>query len=176
VESKIRAGIDIYQSMNNIVSLCLIMKFKEIFKVVFSIVMAIFILSMSMGMDISTMKCDKDGTLYLGSEVPSCSEENEVVCTKEQEKVSCCMKEIKKSCCPETKDKSCASSTQNIHFDFETLLTSFDPDFSVASILLFAFNLTDCFNANYNVQTYLSDIPPPKLHKPVLSNIQSFLL
>ena len=67
------------------------MKLKEIFKVVFSIVMAVFILSISMGMNISKMKCDEDGSVYLGTEVPSCSVENEVVCNKEQEKVSCCM-------------------------------------------------------------------------------------
>ena len=138
--------------------------------------MAGFILFISIGMDISKMKCDEDGALYIGSEVPSCSMENEVICTKEQEKIFCCMKEIKKSCCPEKNDNSCASETETIQFDFETLLTAFDPDFSVAPILLFTFNLTDYFNTNYNVQTYLSDIPPPKLHRPVLSKIQSFLL
>ena len=152
------------------------MKFKEIFKVVVSIVMAVFILSISMGVNISKMKCNEDGDLYLGSEVPSCSMENEVICEGKQEKISCCMKEIKKLCCPEKNDNSCASETETIQFDFETLLTAFDPYFSVASILLFAFNLTDCFNANYDIQTYLSDIPPPKLHKPILVKIQSFLL
>ena len=149
---------------------------KQIFINISLVILTIFVVFLSMGINISKMRCDETGTLYLGSEVPSCSEENEVVCTKEQEKVSCCMIEVKKSCCPETKDKSCASSTQNIHFDFETLLTAFEPDFSVAPILLFTFNLRYCFNTDYNVQTYLSDIPPPKLHKPVLSNIQSFLL
>jgi hypothetical protein len=152
------------------------MKFKEIFKVVSSIVMGVFILSISMGMNISKMKCDEDGALYLGSEVPSCSIENEVICTKEQEKIFCCMKEIKKSCCPEKNDNSCASETETIQFDFETLVTVFELDFSVAQSLLFTFNFTDCFNANYNLPTYLSDIPSPKLHKPVLSKIQSFLL
>ena len=152
------------------------MKFKEIFKVVFSILMSLFILTISVGMNISKMKCDDEGTLYLGSEPPSCSMENEVICTKAQEKVSCCMKEIKKSCCPEKNDNSCESETEIIQFDFETFVTVFEVDFSVAPVLLFAFNLTDCFNANYNLQTYLSDIPPPKLHKPVLSKIQSFLL
>ena len=122
------------------------------------------------------MKCNEAGDLYLGNKVPSCSMENEVICEGKQEKISCCMKEIKKLCCPEKNDNSCASETETIQFAFETLLTAFDPDFSVAPILLFTFNLSDCFDANYNLQTYLSDIPPPKLHKPVLSKIQSFLL
>ena len=152
------------------------MKFKEIFKVVVSIVMVVFILSISMGVNISKMKCNEDGDLYLGSEVPSCSMENEVICEGKQEKISCCMKEIKKLCCPEKNDNSCASETETIQFDFETLLTAFDPDFSVAPILLFAFILTDRFNTDYNGQAYLSDIPPPKLHKPILAKIQSSLL
>ena len=152
------------------------MKFKEIFKVVFSIVMAGFILFISIGMNISKMKCDEDGALYLGIEVPSCSIENEVVCTNKQEKISCCMKEIKKLCCPEKNDNSCASETETIQFDFETLVTVFEVDFLVAQSLLFTFNFTDCFNVNYNLLTYLSDIPLPKLHKPVFSKIQSFLL
>jgi len=71
------------------------MKLKEVFKVVFSIVMAVFILSVSMGMNISRMKCDEEGSVYLGTEVPSCSVENEVVCNKEQEKVSCCILRFK---------------------------------------------------------------------------------
>ena len=152
------------------------MKFKKISKVVFSILMVVFILSISMGVNISKMKCNEDGDLYLGSKVPSCSMQNEVICEGKQEKISCCMKEIKKLCCPEKNDNSCTSETATIQFDFETLVTTFGLDFLVAPILLFTFTLTDCFNANYNVQTYLSDIPPPKLHKPVLSNIQSFLL
>lgn len=152
------------------------MKFKEIFKVVFSIVMAVFILSVSMGMNISKMKCDEDGSVYLGTQVPSCSEENEVVCNEEQEKVSCCMIEVKKSCCPETNDKSCASSTQNIHYDFETILTVFELDFSKITILLSFLNSYDSKSYFVKVNNYFSGIPPPKLNKPQLSNIQAFLL
>ena len=152
------------------------MKLKEIFKVVFSIVMAVFILSISMGMNISKMKCDEDGSVYLGTEVPSCSVENEVVCNKKQEKVSCCMIEIQKSCCPETNDESCASSTQNIHYDFETILTVFELDFSKITILLSFLNSYDSKSYFVKVNNYFSGIPPPKLNKPILAKIQSFLI
>ena len=152
------------------------MKLNEIFKVVFSIVMAVFILSISMGMNISKMKCDEDGSVYLGTEVPSCSVENEVVCNKKQEKVSCCMIEIQKSCCPETNDKSCASSTQNIHYDFETILTVLELDFSEKSSLLPFFNSYDSKSYFVKVNHYFSGIPPPKLNKPQLAQIQSFLI
>ena len=152
------------------------MRFKKIFKVVVSIVMAVFILAISMGVNISKMKCNEDGDLYLGSSVPSCSMENEVICNKEQEKVSCCMIEVKKSCCPETNDKSCASSTQNIHYDFETILTVFELDFSKRTILLSFLNSYDSKSYFVKVNNYFSGIPPPKLNKPQLSKIQSFLL
>ena len=152
------------------------MKLKEIFKAVFSIVMAVFILSVSIGMNISKMNCDKDGSVYLGIEVPSCSEEYEVVCNKDQEKVTCCMIEIQKSCCPETNDESCASSTQNIHYDFETILTVFELDFSEKASLLSFFNSYESKSYFVKVSNYLSGIPPPKLNKPILAKIQSFLL
>ncbi|MFQ3332657.1 MAG: hypothetical protein ACI8ZH_000549 [Flavobacteriales bacterium] len=152
------------------------MKVKEIFKVVFSIVIAVFILSISIGMNISKMKCDEDGALYLGSEVPSCSMQNEVVCETEQAKVVCCILEIQKSCCPEKNDNSCASETQNFHFDFETLLTPIEIDFSITNILLATFSPYDTKACFIKVNNYFSGIPPPKLNKPILSQIQSFLL
>ena len=152
------------------------MKLKEIFKIVFSIVMAVFILSVSMGINISKMKCDEAGTVYLGTQVPSCSEENELICNDEQEKISCCMIVVNKSCCTETNDKSCASSTQNIHYDFETILTVFELDFSEKTILFSFFNSYDSKSYFVKVNHYFSGIPPPKLNKPTLAQIQSFLL
>jgi hypothetical protein len=152
------------------------MNLKEIFKVVLSIVMTVFILSVSMGMNISKMNCDKNGSVYLGTQVPSCSEKNEVVCNKEQEKVTCCMIEVQKSCCPETNDESCASSTQNIHYDFETILTVFEHDFSAKASSLSFFNSYDSKSYFVKVNNYFSGIPPPKLNKPELSQIQSLLL
>ena len=152
------------------------MKLKEIFKVVLSIVMAVFILCISMGMNVSKMKCDEDGSMYLGNQVPSCSEESEVTCNKGQEKVFCCMIEINKSCCPETNDKSCASSTQNIHYDFQTILTVFELNFSEKNILFYLFNSYNSKSYSVKVNNYFSGIAPPKLNKPQLSQIQSFML
>jgi len=152
------------------------MKIKEIFRIVFSIVMAVFILFISMGMNISKMKCDEGGAFYLGSEVPSCSMKNEVICAKEQEKASCCMLEVKKSCCPEKNDNSCASETQDIQFDFETLLTVFELDFSVINVLLFTLVSYDKVSHFTKVIKCFSGVPPPKINKPILAEIQSFLL
>ena len=152
------------------------MRIKEIFKVVLSIVMAVFIIAVSMGLNISKMNCSEDNTLYFGTEVPSCSEETEVVCEKEQEKVSCCLMEIEKTCCPETNDNSCESETENIHFNFETFISSECFNFEISPILI-SFLSYNIFSENtYSEIKHFSGIPPPKLNQPELSKIQSFLL
>ena len=93
-----------------------------------------------------------------------------------QKKVSCCMAEIEKTCCPETKDNSCASETELFHFDFETLVTSSNINFSIVSVMDVFLTISSSNYINLKVVKYLSGIPPPKLKKPVLSQIQSFLL
>ena len=139
-------------------------------------IMTILVVFLSMGVNISKMRCDKTGSLYLGSEVPSCSMDNAVICTKAQEKVSCCMLEVKKSCCPEKKDNSCASETETIQFDFETLVTVFELNLKEISALLYTVVLYDkqC-NLKKHIN-YISGMPPPELYKPELTEIQSFLL
>ena len=138
--------------------------------------MATMVIFLSIGMHISKMKCAADGQLYLGTDVPSCSMEKEVACQEKQEKVSCCMIEVEKQCCPETKDKSCASETENIQFDFETIVESIEHNTSLLNAFYVNSYVSNYFTFNYNVNNYKSGIPPPKLHKPILSKIQSFLL
>ena len=137
---------------------------------------AILVLLLSIGMNISKMKCADDGQLYLGIEVPFCSIEKDIDCESKQNKVSCCIIEVEKECCPETKDNSCASETENIQFNFETLLAAFKINFSLAPTLFFNSFLSDNFHLSFNLNSFLSGIPPPKLNKPVLAQIQSFLL
>ena len=139
-------------------------------------VMIILVVFLSMGVNISKMRCDEAGSLYLGSEVPSCSMDNEVICAKEQEKVSCCMLEVVRSCCPEKKDNSCASETETLQFDFETLISAFELNFKEISALLYTVVLHDKQCNLKNHINYESGIPPPELYKPELVEIQSFLL
>ena len=137
---------------------------------------SILVLVLSLGFHISKMKCDEEGSLYMGSEVPSCSMYNEVICAKEQEKVSCCMLEVVSSCCPEKEDNSCASETETLHFDFETLISAFELNFKEISTLLYTVVLHDKQCDLKKHVNYISGIPPPKLNKPQLAQIQSFLL
>ena len=148
---------------------------KRLFKNISLYFTTLLVLFLSVGISFSKMSCSVDNSFYLGIEVPSCSESVEVICEKKQEKVSCCMKEIEKTCCPETKDKTCNSDTQTIHFDFETLITKLEIKFQVLE-LLSSFNTNNFFSVISSEITYVSGIPPPKLYKPELSKIQSFLL
>ena len=96
---------------------------KNIFSNISFFLMAIMVLFLSIGMCISKMKCADDNQLYFGTSVPSCSIDTEVLCVVAQETIYCC---------PETNDASCASETENIHFDFETLVTEYTFVFSVS--------------------------------------------
>ena len=138
--------------------------------------MAAIVLCLSIGIHISKMKCAVDGQLYLGTTVPSCSLDTKVMCMDEQEEISCCMREIEKSCCPETKDETCASETENIHFDFETLVSNQMFSFTDISIDLSLFYSSCSTQTNQLVNNFQSGIPPPKPKQPILSQIQSFLL
>ncbi len=148
---------------------------KQILRNISLFIMTIFVVLLSMGFNISKMRCDKTGSLYLGSKVPSCNMDNEVTCAKEQDNLSCCMLESEQSCCPENKDNSCASETETIHFDFETLVTSFEPNLKKISVLYTVALNDKQFDLKSHIN-YLSGIPPPKLNKPQLAEIQSFLL
>ncbi|MEC8853837.1 MAG: hypothetical protein VYD33_05255, partial [Bacteroidota bacterium] len=138
--------------------------------------MSSIVISLSIGMHISKMKCTDDGQLYLGTDVPSCSMEKAVVCQEKQEKASCCMIEVEKQCCLETKDKSCASETENIQFDFETLVSDSEFSFKTGTLLYSSIFVSNCFQQFKSINAYTTSIPPPKLNKLLLANIQSFLL
>ena len=137
--------------------------------------MATIVIFLSVGIHISKMKCADNSQLYLGTDVPSCSIEKEVTCQEKQAKMSCCMIEVEKQCCFETKDKSCASETETIQFDFETLVSDSEFSFETIALLYSSIFVSNCFHQFKSVSAYIS-IPPPKLNKPLLTNIQSFLL
>ena len=149
---------------------------KNIFRNISFFLMATIVLCLSIGIHISKMKCAVDGQLYLGTTVPSCSIDTKVMCMDEQEEISCCMREIEKSCCPETKDETCASETENIHFNFETLVSKQIFSFTEILIDLSLFYSSCIAQTNQLVNNYQSGIPPPKPKQPILSQIQSFLL
>ena len=143
-----------------------------------NVVLIAFVLFLSMGVNVSKMKCDKNSAIYIGTDVPSCIKYKEITCSdSDKKKTSCCMIKNQKSCCPETMDDSCASSTKNIHFNFETLISSFVIDFGEKCNLVYVCLF---YEESYYLKhkfISLTKLPlPPNLLKPKLVEIQSFLL
>ena len=138
--------------------------------------MTILVVFLSMGVNISKMQCDKEGRVYFGTKSMSCSTDKDIICDSNQEKISCCILEIEKSCCPEQTDNNCSSDTELVQFDFETIVESIEHNTSLSITFYINSVVSSYFTNNYIVNNYKSGIPPPKLHKPILVKIQSFLL
>ena len=150
---------------------------KPFFRNISLVVLSTLVVFLSMGVSISKMQCSKDGSLYLGAEVPNCMEKQVTSCAMDVEIISCCKKkEIKESCCPQTKDNSCAGETVNIQFDFETTFAIVNFNFLLLEVPLFYTVSNYNFASNLIANQYQTDNPPPKLNKPQLAQIQSFLL
>ena len=149
---------------------------KKMFRNISLVMMTILVVFLSMGVNISKMQCDKSGRVFIGTETMSCSADKDIICDSNQEKITCCILEIKKSCCPKQTDNSCSNDTELIQFDFETIVESVDHNTSLLNAFYVNSYVSNYFTFNYNVNNYKSGIPPPKLHKPILAKIQSFLL
>ena len=149
---------------------------KKMFRNISLIMMTILVVFLSMGVNISKMQCDKSGRVFIGTETMSCSADKDIICDSNQEKIACCILEIQKSCCPEQTDNNCSSDIELVQFDFETIVESVDHNTSLLNTFYVNSYVSNYFTFNYNVNNYKSGIPPPKLHKPILAKIQSFLL
>lgn len=148
---------------------------RKFFKNICIFLLTTFVLFLSIGIHVSKMGCSKDSGIFIGKEVLNCMQSKNTACIMDLQKISCCKKdEIKQTCCPVKEDNSCASETTNIQFDFETIISVFDPDFELQRVLLrvvyhkYVYYTTDI--------DYVTSIPPPKINKPELIEIQSFLL
>jgi len=149
---------------------------KKMFRNISLVMMTILVVFLSMGVNISKMQCDKAGRVFIGTETMSCSADKDIICDSNQEKITCCILEIRKSCCPEQTDNNCSSDTELVQFDFETIVESIEHNTSLSITFYINSVVSSYFTNNYIVNNYKSGIPPPKLHKPILVKIQSFLL
>ena len=105
------------------------------------VVLAIFVLFVSMGVNISRMSCDNNRQVYLGYMVSNC-QENEVraCCCIEINDICCCNTE--KEICFDTFRESCTQESAMIQYDFETTV-SYQKLIQVKSIILFNIRLNN---------------------------------
>ena len=141
------------------------------------LIVAVLVMFLTVGAYISKMQCDKEFSFYLGKEVPNCKTEKNIFCNIDMEKVSCCKKEeMQKSCCPTT--DGCEKDTELFQFTFETLVTQKQKITDCKEIFLFKITQNNLFrlSVNHNLITHFQSESPPLLTKPILPEIQSFLL
>ena len=136
-----------------------------------SISFSVFIIFLSTGFNVSMMKCCNSEKIYLGSSVPNCSDFDSNSCCQ-QEVAQCCSKD-KLICCSEF-ESSCESVTQNLQFDFETLLNT--DQFFFKNLYVFDKFYYKDFNINISSAFLIDYVPKVEIVKPDLSFIQSFLL
>ena len=149
----------------------------KIVKNICVLILVTLVMFLTVGAHISKMKCAKEFSLYLGKEVPNCKTEKQISCNIDTEKKSCCKTEkMQKSCCPTT--DGCEKDTELLQFTFETLVTKKQNIIDCKEISLFKITQNNLFrlSVNDNLITYFQSESPPLLTKPILPEIQSFLL
>ena len=149
----------------------------SLFKNILVTILSLFVVLLSVGVSISKMHCSTNGELFVGTEVPNCFQEKNLISSNPFKEISCCnLDEVLSSCCPKQKDNSCSSETKNFQFTFET--TSSLLSLKIFNNLLpINHNLvrsTICLNLEKIFFNY--DPPISRLVNPILSKIQSFLL
>ena len=141
------------------------------------LIVAVLVMFLTIGSHISKMNCDKGFSLYLGDEVPNCKTDKQISCNVDIEKESCCKTEkMQKSCCPTT--DGCEKDTELLQFTFETLVSQKQKITDCKEIFLFKITQNNLFrlSVNDNLITHFQSESPPLLTKPILPEIQSFLL
>ena len=152
------------------------MYFKRILNKSFVILMSIFVIVISMGLNVSKFCCSENIEIFLSNNISSCSELQTIPSKKDQLNVSCCQYEIEKNCCPENKDNSCSSDIKILKFVFESFISIKESQFSVSNILLTNYHQCIKKDNNHVLNNLIYTISLRHIFKPELSKIQSFLL
>ena len=140
-------------------------------------IVSVLVMLLTIGANISKMQCAKEFSLYLGKEVPNCKIEQNISCNIDMEKVSCCKKEkMQISCCSTT--YGCEKDTELLQFTFETVVAQKQniTDCKEISLLKTTQNNLFRLSVHDNLITHSQAESPPLLKKPILPEIQSFLL
>ena len=144
---------------------------KQILKYTAIITMTIFVVILSIGIYVTKIQCAKDERVFIGSDVSTC---------KMQEKTTSCgkKKEIVKFCKYSEKEEKPQKESKLLQFDFETEKCKCgEPvDFSVSfPFLTLSYEYYQVSKPELFTHNHYDDAPP-LLNKPILSQIQSFLL
>ena len=144
---------------------------KQFFKNIILIPIAIFTLLLSMGMHVTKIQCAKGESVFIGTDVSTC---------KVQEKTAfCCKKkEIVQFCKYSEKEEKPQKESKLLQFDFENIKCKCGEsvDFSVSlPFLTLLYEYYQVSKSGLFTINHYADAPP-LVNKPILSQLQSFLL
>ena len=133
------------------------------------LLMATFVLLLSIGMIVSKVQCKKGSKVFIGTEVSNCKLKKEIETCGNK-------KQVQKSC--EKTENLPKKESKLLQFDFETLELKELNLFDASLVQLY---LTLIYDEFYSVQSEFLTLnhyadAPPLVNKPILSQIQSFLL
>jgi hypothetical protein len=118
-----------------------------------------------------------DNKIFLGTEVPNCMESKDKFAALQIKSTSCCKKtESISTCCPETNDNSCSSDTQSFQFDFETLTSVFSLKLLNLDLQYLLVIFYDSYSEEFIDNSIFYNHLSKGYLRPLLSNLQSFLL
>ena len=129
-------------------------------------------LCLSGGINITKMQCSKGSKVFLGIENSTCNMQQSSTC--EKTKSSCCKEKARKN----KKKLPCNKQTIELNYDFDSVISSISNVDSAKEIntLIISFAHKTTLTLKRLPQTYLKDKSPPLVSKPILSQIQSFLI
>ena len=149
----------------------------KIVKNICALIMTVLVIFLTIGSNVSKMQCAKGFSFYLGEEVPHCNTEENISCNIDIEKESCCKKEeMQISCCSTT--DGCDKDTELLQFTFETVVVKKQKITDCKEISLFPKTQNNLFELSVhdNLITHSQAESPPLVAKPILPEIQFFLL
>ena len=135
--------------------------------------MAGIMLCLSGGINITKMQCSKGSKIFLGVENSTCHLQQSSTC--EKTKSSCCKEKTRKT----KKKLPCNKQTIEFSYDFDSVISSI---YNVESTIEINTLINNQFAHKTPLilkrlpQTYLKDRTWPLVSKPILSQIQSFLI
>lgn len=141
------------------------------------VLVAFFVMFLSMGTYISKMECSKDLSIFLGKEVPNCKIEKKKSCYKDIQEMSCCKKKDTEDSCCLTID-GCQKDIRFLQFNFETIVANHQKitDTKEITLLNIENNKTSLLSLNNNFVFYHHTESPPLIVTNIFTQIQSFLL
>ncbi|MBC8266453.1 MAG: hypothetical protein H8E84_05750 [Flavobacteriales bacterium] len=145
------------------------------FKYIIVLCFTAFTLFVSVGINVNKMQCEKGARIFVGIESPDCKTEKQIICPKQITKEKCCKKKQE----TEKKPKGdCKKRSTLLQFDFITQECKCSEvlDFSVSQpFLTILYDYYQNFESDIYYTLHYADAPP-LVKKPILSQLQSFLL